>query len=258
LDALTEEHVIPQSIGGDARTVIKVCARCNSLAGNTVDSWVSKHSWLRAIALCSGNLMKRQERHESTAILKDGRRLVGHLYWVPVGRDGTCPAFQPRRVQPDGSRWVSEKACRDQAKIPAHINVYREEMLEWASFTAARPEGANLEPAMVKILLGISYLVRGMDVAMSPGFDIMRNCLTGMLDPRVTVTWAASLEELNKKGLPIEVKITEHTIWAECADGRTLIGGVSLFGRIIAEIKIADFGSALPGRCLAVENRWVT
>lgn len=80
LDRITDEHVIPQCIGGDQRTVIGVCKRCNSEAGDCVDAWVGRHSWLRSMAFSCGKLMNRQERHESTAVLKDGRRLVGHFY----------------------------------------------------------------------------------------------------------------------------------------------------------------------------------
>ena len=92
---------------------------------------------------------------------------------------------------------------------------------------------------------------------MLPCFDSMRNCLGGVLDQRVTVTWVDTLETLNKEGLPIEVKMNEHTVWGECEDGRTFVGGVSLFGRVIGKIKIDDFGCSLPGRCFSSTNPWL-
>lgn len=186
LDDMTDEHVFPQSIGGDGRTVIRVCVRCNSRAGHTVDPFISKHSWLRSLAFSSGNLMRRQERHVSIAVLTDGRRLAGRFYWVKVGENEVKVGFEPDKEQPDGSRWLSEKACGDRTKLPKDVNVYREEMLDKASFRATPPEGANLEPAMVKILLGMSYWVRGKESLMLPGFDALRNCLSGTLDPRVS------------------------------------------------------------------------
>lgn len=167
------------------------------------------------------------------------------------------PMFEPLKAQPDGSQWISDQACRDRAKLPKHINVYRQDMLDKASFRATPAEGTGLEPAMVKILLGISYLVRGAEAVILPGFDIMRNCLRGKLDPKVTVTWMDTLETLNNKNLPFAIKINDHTIWGECADGCTFLGGVSLFGRVIAEIKIESFECILPGRCAAFENVWL-
>src|SRR6266849_6117506 len=154
LDGVTDEHVYPQSIGGDGRTVIGVCKRCNNKAGANVDVWVSRQSWLKSLAFRSGNLMKRHEEHESTAKLKDGRMLVGHFYWINVGKNAARPAFQPLKTQPDGSKWITEHACQDSAKLPADINVYREDMLDKASFKLQLPEGAGLESAMIKILLG--------------------------------------------------------------------------------------------------------
>jgi hypothetical protein len=222
-----------------------------------VDVWVSRNSWLRAIAFSSGNLMKRQERHPSIGVLKDGRRLTGYFYWEEARQNHAKVCFEPLTTQPDGSRWVNIKAVKDPGKLPSCINVYSEDLLDKASYTATPPEGAGLEPAIVKILLGISYWTRGKDAVMLSGFDAMRNCLSGDLDPRVSVTWIDSLEVLKSKGLPFDVKINDHTVWGECPDGFTFLGAVSLFGRVIAEIKCRDFGASLPGRCATFENPWV-
>jgi hypothetical protein len=258
LDDLTDEHVFTQSIGGDGRNVIRVCVRCNSTAGSAADASVSRHSWLRILAFNSGNLMRRQERHESTAFLKDGKgALVGYFYLIESGDGKARPAFDPRRQQPDGSVWISEHACPDPAKLPPHINIYKEDMLEKASVTATPPQGSGLESAMVKILLGMSYWARGKEALMLTGFDAMRESVRGAISPRISVEWIESLEALKCRKLPFEVKLNEHSVWGECADGYTFIGGVSLFGRIIAEIRINDFGSVLPGRCTFTENIWL-
>jgi HNH endonuclease len=258
LDGITDEHVIPQSIGGSGRSVIGICSRCNSNAGNMLDTRVSKHSGLRFIAFYSGSLMRRQEKHQSIATLKDGRKLEGHFYWIEVEKGKVRPGFHPLKHQPDGSQWISEYACVDPVKLPAHLNVYREPMLEYASINISHPPDDGLKPAIIKILLGLSYWVRGMEAVMLPGFDIMRNCLTGVLDHRVHVTWADSLETLNTKNLPFQPARNEHTVWGECADGRAFIGGVSLFGRVTAEIKIDGFGAVLEGRVVGVRNSWLS
>src|SRR5438876_7397452 len=95
LDGMSDEHVFPRSIGGDNRTVIQVCRRCNSTVGHTVDSFVSKHSWLRILAFSSGCLMKRQERHESVGVLRDGRQLVGRFYLNQVSGAEVTVGFEP-------------------------------------------------------------------------------------------------------------------------------------------------------------------
>ncbi len=254
---MTDEHVFPQSIGGDSRTVIRVCATCNSTGGHIVDSFVSRHSWLRLLAVSTGKLMNRQEKHPSTAVLKDGRHLTGRIYFVHVGTNEAKIQFDPDSMQPDGSRWISEHACANPAKLPHHINIYRDIMLDKASVNATPPEGAGLEAAMAKFLLGMSYLMRGKDELMLPGFDALRNCLSGTIDPRVSVMWIGSLDEI-RGSLPFEFHANEHTVWGKCDDGKTFLGGVSLFGRIIAEIQIKDFGSKLEGRCSGTPNPWLS
>jgi hypothetical protein len=201
--------------------------------------------------------MRRQERHPSTAVLTDRRTLVGHFYSIEVGDGKVRPGFEPQRVQPDGSVWISEHACHDVARLPAHINVYREDMLDKASITATPGAGSGLEPAMVKILLGMSYWGRGQEALMLLGFDVMREYIKGISSGRISVIWVDSLDIINAKGLPFEIKKDDHTVWGECADSKTFIGGVSLFGRIIAEIRIKDFGAVLPGRCCTTENNWL-
>ena len=69
---MTDEHVYPQSIGGDSRTVIRVCSDCNSRAGQKVDASISRFTSLRIVAVFARKFMHRQERHESVGVLKDG------------------------------------------------------------------------------------------------------------------------------------------------------------------------------------------
>jgi HNH endonuclease len=256
LDDMTDEHVIPRAIGGDHQTVIRTCRRCNNDAGSKLDTLICRHSGLRATAMCSGQLMTRHERHESTARLKDGTRLLGCFYWIKVDNKSARVGFEPDKIQPDQSQWVSEHGCKDIAKLPSNINVYREEMLDAASYTFTAPSDGGLEPAMVKILLGISYMAWGTDVLRQPAFDSLRDCLMGTLHPRVTVSWVDSREDLNSK-LPFEVLTGQHTIWGECTDDGTFRGGVSLFGTVIAEIAVSEFGYVLQGRCLSVPIPWL-
>jgi hypothetical protein len=256
LQDMRDEHVFPQSIGGDSRTVIRVCFDCNSNAGSRIDSLLSRHSALRAISLVQGSLMNRLERHESTGVLKDGRRLEGHFYLSKVGPNEAKIGFEPKKKQLDGSLWLSEHSTKDNdaaALADKGINIYRDQDLDKASFTFAPPGDAGIEPAIIKILLGISYMIRGQKAVSLPGFDVMRNCLTGVLDSRVRVTWLDSLESLASR-MPLDVQFGEHTVWGECADGQTFLGGVSLFGKVIAEVQISEFGAMLEGRCASFGN----
>src|SRR5262249_24869043 len=52
---MTDEHVIPQSMGGDRRTVIRTCKGCNSKTGHVVDDSISRYSFLRAVGISCGN-----------------------------------------------------------------------------------------------------------------------------------------------------------------------------------------------------------
>lgn len=174
--AMADEHVYPKSIGGSSESVIRVCVDCNSRAGHIVDHFIGKHSWLRGLAFSSGNLMKSQEGHISTGVLKDGKTLTGRVYFAKVGTSEVKVEFKPDKMQADGSKWLNENTRLDEAKLPSDINIYRKEMLDKASITATSPEGASLEPAMVKILLGMSYWARGKQALMMPGFDIFRSC----------------------------------------------------------------------------------
>lgn len=200
--------------------------------------------------------MKRQERHASIGVLNDGTQLVGSIYWNEAGPNEVRIGFEPDKIQPDGSCWLSESACHDVTKLPSHINAYRPEMLDKASISATPPINAGLEPAMAKILLGMSYWARGKESVKHTGFDALRNCLGGTLDPRVTVDWSESTHTIKNK-VPFTFQSNAHTVWGECADARTFIGGVSLFGRIVAEMKIDDFGSVLAGRCTQTPVYWL-
>src|SRR5206468_10161104 len=117
---LTEEHVIPQCIGGSDSTTIWVCQKCNSSMGSKVDPLLTRHAFLRSRALCYGTLIGRQERQPTTATLRDGRTLEGYFHWLPV-EDGIRVGFTPLKTQPDGTTWISDKAIDNTARLPSHI-----------------------------------------------------------------------------------------------------------------------------------------
>jgi hypothetical protein len=244
---LTDEHVIPQCIGGDRRTVIRVCQPCNSNAGTRIDSQISRFSGLRIMGFWSGNVMKRQERHESHAILKDGRELDGQFYWIPAGKNQYRVGFEPCRVQSDGSKWISESGWKDPQKLPAGINLYRQNMLSSASWQFEDPATAGLEPAVVKILLGMLYQCHGPEIVRHRSFDVFRSSLTGAVPSAIGFSWVRSLDEL-RNNWPFQVNDMEHTIWGGCLNGNLFKGGVSLFGKVIVEITVLWFGQVLPER----------
>src|SRR5262249_32741721 len=148
--------------------------------------------------------------------------------------------FEPLKNQPDGSVWITEQACKDPSKLPAGYNVYRANMLDSASYCYSDPAKAGLEPAMVKILLGVMYIDRGREVISLPCFDLMRACITGAIPAPFSFNWLRSTAELRARW-PFEVVEKAHTIWGGCPDGMTFRGGVSLFGHAIVEVKIDGF-----------------
>jgi len=247
---MTDEHVITQSIGGDHRTVIRVCKTCNNDAGMRIDSRIVRHSPLRAKIWAIQNLMKLQEKHQSRGVLKDGTELQGCFYWIPVSETEVRIGFQPDKHQPNGSTWLHEKAV-DPTRPPAGINVYREDMLDMASVCFSDPATAGLEPAMVKILLGMMYLQHGRSCVSQRGFDLMRACLGDAIPPQVSFNWIPSLDEL-RACWPFDVLENHHTIWGGCLDRRVFRGGVRLFHDTIVEVTIVDFVALVPEGAISI------
>jgi len=231
--------------------MIRVCHPCNSNIGQNSDSRISRFTGLRAMGWFTENMMKRQERHESHAVLKDGRELEGYFYWIPAGEGKYRVGFEPSKLQLDGSIWIMERACQDASKLPSGYNVFREEMLDMASVSFTDPTVAGLEPAMIKILLGMMYLHHGREVISLPGFDIMRSCLSGNIPPQVSVNWLRSIDELRARW-PFTVRDTAHIMWGGCSDKQIFKGGVSLFGKTIVEISIRPFGHIVSERAITM------
>jgi hypothetical protein len=153
---LTDEHVIPRCIGGDERFVIRVCKPCNDTAGHRLDARLCAFTGLRALGWATGNVMTRHERHPSTGVLIDGRTLDGYFYWIVEGNDQFRPAFQPKKLQADGTIWIALTPGVDVSKLPRGYNVYSEDMLDRASFTNTSPIGADtvtLPPASRALIL---------------------------------------------------------------------------------------------------------
>lgn len=132
-------------------------------------------------------------------------------------------------------------------------------MLNSSSYQIDPPEEAGLEPAMIKILLGIIYKYQGQEIISLSAFDVMRRCLSGVIPSQVTFKWLSSIDELRKRspfaGSDHEFGHYEHTIWGACPDGQNFKGGVSLFGRTIVDITIDSFGQNLVGTLCTVPNR---
>jgi hypothetical protein len=192
-------------------------------------------------------MMNRRERHASRGVFKDGRELEGYFYWIRTGPGKYQVGFEPAKNQPDGSIWISARTGTDLSKLPTGDNVFRDEMLDSASFSFEDPAGAGLEPAMIKILLGMMYLDRGRDVLRHAAFNVMRSCLSCDIPPQVDFNWVSSVEELRARW-PFEICDSEHTIWGGCPDGKIFKGGVSLFAKVMAEITIRPFDYAIAER----------
>jgi hypothetical protein len=190
-----------------------------------------------------GTAHQGNECHESVGTLKDGRKLHGWFYFVS-GAPDFKPGFRPRKQQPDGTIWIPAEAANPD--LPADINVYDSQMLYGATFSFADPAMSGLEPAMVKILLGIIYLQQGPDLLRQPGFDLLRACLTGCLDPRLHCVWLdASTEPILPQ--PCAPKYGDQLVWYECADSKAFVGGVRLHPAMTLAMTIDDFGCKLPG-----------
>lgn len=246
---MTDEHVIPKSIGGDQRTIIRVCKPCNDNAGQTVDSLLSSDEWLRLNALLSGVSATRHSKLESTTTLKDGRRLKGSIYFSLVELQIVMD-FEPSKKQSDGSLWLSEKVIEGPQSLPANINVFQRDMVKYWGIDCPPVSVRGIEPALVKILFGFIYLDQGKDVVSSPAFDVMRFCLNGTLHESVQCNWLLSPMTWGES----TVQKYEHAIWFECPASGVFRAGIALFG-IGMNLEIKDIGCSLPNRCCSLAAR---
>ncbi len=243
---LTDEHVIPKSIGGDSRTLIRVCRSCNNTIGREIDALLSSDGWMRMNGLFARGIASRHDRLETTTSLKDGRILEGYFYFVQTDK-GVLPAFEPKKHQSDGTVWLSEEVVADPTSLQPRINIFRRDMVAYWGFYCPPARLSGLEPAMVKVLLGMIYLDQGQRVVSSASFDVLRSSLAGTLHPNLTYTW------LDKPMVwdGSTIKNHEHAVYFECVDRKLFRAGVALFGTGIT-LQIRDFGCFLPKRCV----RW--
>jgi hypothetical protein len=239
---MSEEHVIPQSIGGDSRHAIPACGPCNSFCGKHVDTLLSRHLLIRLLGMTPRKGPHRLEKHASTGVLKDGTRLEGHFFVEFLTPDSYTIRFEPLKNQPDGSIWLPRAAVSDPAALPPRIRVYRDDDLDKAGFQLGDPSASGMEPAFIKILLGTLYLIHGAAVVGLSVFDPLRRSLSGTIDPSVVCRWP----EVGNEGSPSPIVFGQHAVWCGIADGE-LKGGVSLFGRFTMLIEMAHLDVFLPG-----------
>jgi HNH endonuclease len=244
---LTDEHVIPESIGGDSRTLIRVCKPCNNSVGRDVDTMLSSNGWMRINGLFARGIAKRQDRLESTTTLKDGRKLEGYFFVIQTDK-GTLPAFEPKKYQSDGTIWLSEDVVKNHESLPVEINIFRRDMVEYWGLDCPPERLGGMEPAMVKVLMGIIYMDQGQSVVSSSSFDVLRSSLGGTLHPNIAYTW---LEKPMTWG-DSTVKNHEHAVYFKCVDQKLFLAGVALFGTGIT-FQIQNFNCFLPKRCV----RWI-
>ena len=250
-DEMTDEHVIPRSIGGGDETVIRVCKTCNSTIGSKADALLARHSGLRFIAIMNGKASRgphRQERHRSVGTLKDGTRLKGHAHveWKDELRFRVV--FQPSGIQDDGNVWMTEVQLAGNTG-PPDVRILDPDEVNWTSFEFTTGEEEGMEPGMLKILLGIRYLADGARLVGLPSFDPIRQSLGGRINPRIRLEWFDPKK--NPDLLPVACENNQHLIWEACRDGDQFDAGVCLFGRFCMTVSISDFGIAVaPADCL--------
>lgn len=246
---MTDEHIVPQSIGGDSRTVIRVCKTCNNTIGCVVDTFLSSDSWMRINALFVGGLANRHDRLESTTTLKDGRRLEGHFFFT-TDDNKVRINFVPKKHQPDGTIWLSDEVQFDYSTLPHNINLFRREMVEYWGIDCPPPRMSGAEPAMLKILLGMMYLDQGKSIVSSSAFDAIRSSLTGTIHADIQFAW---LDKQMRWG-DRTIRNHEHGVYFESAKAQELHAGVALFGTGI-QFRIHPFKVAVPKRCICWDGR---
>jgi len=241
---MTDEHVIPLAVGGRPEFVIPVCVECNSRCGHDLDAGLARHTFLRFMSTKLGRLAKRQEKHKSEIILHDGRSLSGLVYWEDTGDGKAALHYEPKPLQTDGSKWLSEHNPNAKMQLPSHVNVLKDDMVDKYSLEFEDPSKLGLEPAMIKILLGTMHLAHGEPITVHDSFNIFRDALVGTLGDRLGTFWVESLEGHVTDPRPNE----EHLVWGGCPTGNSFRGGVSLFARFSMIVKVNGFGCVVPNQ----------
>jgi HNH endonuclease len=246
--ALSEEHILPRSVGGRDDFTIWACQECNSRLGAEVDVLFLRHPLLRTRAIGHGRLPTRHDRAPVRAHLNDGRVLDGRVNWViqPDGNAGL--EFTPDKLQSDGSVWLHQAVVRFPGELPPHISVYVPSMLDHYAFVVPDPASLGLERAMMKVVLGFCYLCHGRPIVSNTAFSVLRAMVFGRHDLAGSCQWVRSLVELKAiiKWLPAEEG--HVVIWAD-SDGHRLLSGVSLGGwELNCVFNVAPFDCVIENR----------
>ena len=253
---LTDEHVIPRSIGGDPRTLIRICSDCNSNVGSKADAMLARHSGLRFLSLGSGfsKSARPQEHHPSIATLYDGTKLTGHVSVDWPSKKQFRLEFHPQGIQTDGLRWMTERQLNG-ATGPPGVRILSPEEIKMTSFEIRSGEGFGMESAVLKIMLGIRYLAEGDRIISNKSFDRIRSSLLGTIDPTIAVNWIDPKECADE--LPIACGNDQHLIWESCTDGDVFCGGVCFFGRICMTVEISAFGLRFAPAHTCIDLPWL-
>ncbi len=201
---------------------------------------------MRINGVFGGGIPKHQDRVESITTLKDGRKLEGYSFVIPTDK-GNLPGFEPKKHQSDGTIWLSEDAVTGFDLLPSSIHIFRRDMVEYWGFDCPPARNSGMEPAMLKILLGIIYLDQGQKIVSHSAFDIIRLSLGGRLQGNIAFTW---LDKPMVWGDSI-IKNHEHAVYFEYGNQRLFRAGVALFGTGIT-FQIKGFSCLVPKRCV----RW--
>lgn len=128
--AITEEHIIPGSVGGKATTFL--CKKCNSLFGHKQTRWLS--SWIELNE--GGTPFHRNPKRQRASLSADGRRINGVL---KLAEDGAIDFYADRdRSNPKDfdAYWLEPKPT--EITITHQMPVFaNEEMLRVGFLTAA-------------------------------------------------------------------------------------------------------------------------
>lgn len=256
--AMSKEHVIPQTIGGNHQTVIDVCKSCNDRAGARVDTLFRRHVVLQLSGTLSGADVHRNTRLQATGRLKDGHELDGYVFTEAVVGDPNKfkVKFDPLPRQPDGTRWVSARAAK--GNLPESISVLEDAMVDTISFVVPAPDNLGLEPAILKILLGILHLHLGERYLSLPAFGVLRSSVFDSIHPSVTVKWWPNLKARPTFSDPLripDVHPRQHFVWFSNEDGAELRGGVCLYGRFVTEVWVEKFDIRFPAAGLLIDSR---
>ena len=239
----TDEHFIPQVIGGPNTPTLSICSDCNSRFGSKVDVLLNHYPLLAMCgATCGARTISGHSRVKAKVKLHDGRVISGCFVWElkTPEKNKVGPNFVPDRIQNDGTKWISCDAVGDVTKLPKNVNVLNNDMYNGIAVEVQNGDRDKCIPALIKILTGyvawdiLNNRRINEHLFKSCVFERLRAMINNIDTKPEEFNW---IEDSAKHKFPMQVDNYSHCL-SYCYFNDTFIGLVCLYGRVAFQLSI--------------------